>query len=74
MSWMDGSEKEILVAYENHLVKVYSTKLRAFTSGFSIDAHPGKLMALYPCPTTSDSGYDRRRADHRLHLLLDFYC
>jgi hypothetical protein len=46
LSWTDEAQKELLVAFENHTVKIYNTKLRSFTKGIQLTPTDGHVIGV----------------------------
>ena len=46
LSWADDTQKEVLVGFENHAVKVYNTKLRSFTKGIQLTPIDGRVISV----------------------------
>lgn len=46
ISWVDDTQKEILVAFKTGTIKVYNTKLRAFTSSIKL-ASEGEVVGVF---------------------------
>jgi len=49
MSWADEDDhqKNLLVAYKNHAVKIYNRKLHAFTQGVQLDVGEGSIVGIH---------------------------
>jgi len=49
MSWADEDEhqKNLLVAYKNHAVKIYNRKLHVFTQGVQLDVGKGHIVGMH---------------------------